>query len=217
MELIEILNELQNDEASLLEPIHIGELEIVSGKIVACDPLVEPDAPAFERMVPKGKFPVYLLVDSYDEIACAQILFSDKPIATLEMATLPGQSLAELEEGYIYGYPVDAGLGCFMDEEAGKLLTEATDLLTQNDSNANYYDNVIDGELGEQAHCDHRPNKNSSLNVLIFQSGWGDGVYASYWGLDADGNLVTLVTDFGLLDAEELDEDAFGEADADED
>jgi hypothetical protein len=35
--------------------------------------------------------------------------------------------------------------------------------------------------------------------VIVFQSGYGDGFYASYWGFDAEGQLVCLVTDFDLF------------------
>jgi hypothetical protein len=31
-------------------------------------------------------------------------------------------------------------------------------------------------------------------------SGWGDGSYPSFWGYDAGGQRVALVTDFGVLD-----------------
>lgn len=210
MELIlEIIQALQLNEECPVSAVEIGTIEILSGKIVASDPLVEPDAPAFDKITPKGSFPVQLLVDDHDEIAFAQIVFNNNPVVRVEMATLEGQSLDALEEGFIYGYPVDSGLGCFMDLEAGKLLTAANDELFDKDPESNYYDAVIDAELGENAHCDHRPSKDSKLNVLMFQTGWGDGVYASYWGFDAAGKIVTLVTDFGLvdLDVEEYDLD----------
>ena len=33
----------------------------------------------------------------------------------------------------------------------------------------------------------------------MFSSGWGDGFYTSWWGLNAAGEVVELVTDFELL------------------
>lgn len=36
-------------------------------------------------------------------------------------------------------------------------------------------------------------------DVFLTESGWGDGGYASYWGVDADGKLVSFVVDFALL------------------
>jgi hypothetical protein len=33
----------------------------------------------------------------------------------------------------------------------------------------------------------------------MFQSGLGDGTYQSYWGLAESGEIVALITDFGLI------------------
>ena len=37
-------------------------------------------------------------------------------------------------------------------------------------------------------------------NVAMFSSGWGDGFYASWFGLDEAGRVVALVTDFGVVE-----------------
>ena len=34
----------------------------------------------------------------------------------------------------------------------------------------------------------------------MFQSGWGDGLYASWFGYDAQGRVVALLTDFNVVD-----------------
>jgi hypothetical protein len=39
----------------------------------------------------------------------------------------------------------------------------------------------------------------SGLQVAIFTTGLGDGWYASWWGLDRDGEVTSLVTDFSLI------------------
>jgi hypothetical protein len=48
---------------------------------------------------------------------------------------------------------------------------------------------------GWSAVLDHQ----TGANIVCFRSGEGDGCYASYFGLGADGALACLVTDFGLL------------------
>jgi hypothetical protein len=39
----------------------------------------------------------------------------------------------------------------------------------------------------------------TGANIVCFPSGYGDGGYASYFGLAVDGGAARLVTDFGLL------------------
>jgi hypothetical protein len=40
----------------------------------------------------------------------------------------------------------------------------------------------------------------TGLNVVAFASGWGDGYCPSYFGLDAAGKPLVLVTSFGIID-----------------
>jgi hypothetical protein len=56
-------------------------------------------------------------------------------------------------------------------------------------------------ELADRNWLDHHPAPGRAENVVIVRSGWGDGIYDSTWGLDADGNPVWLVTDFRVLTA----------------
>ena len=41
----------------------------------------------------------------------------------------------------------------------------------------------------------------TGANVVGFPSGFGDGGYPSWFGLDAAGAPVVLITDFGIVDA----------------
>jgi Protein of unknown function (DUF4241) len=41
----------------------------------------------------------------------------------------------------------------------------------------------------------------SGTNVVAFSSGFGDGAYPSFVGLDRDGRPAVVLTDFGVLDA----------------
>ena len=187
-----------------LEVVEAGLLELPSGEIVATDPLVYPEAAPFERTVSAGNYPVYIY--KYQERnAFAELRFSEKEVVSWELATVPGEDPSTLEEGELFGYGVDTGLGCFMDETTAmdfdKLLMDAEGM---------YFDDVLydlmyteESDFEDELVLNHRPWEGRSENVMIFESGWGDGFYASYWGLDADGEVVTLVTDFGVVDPEE--------------
>jgi hypothetical protein len=41
-------------------------------------------------------------------------------------------------------------------------------------------------------------------NIAMFESGWGDGFYASYFGFDEEGRVAALVTDFATIDWEKV-------------
>ncbi|PCC71835.1 Protein of unknown function [Nannocystis exedens] len=183
-----------------------GKLVVSSGRIVACDPCIRSGAPAFEREIPRGTHPVRVFVTKGSRrIGLALLACSDAPVASWVMATRPGQSLADLQEGHYFGYPVDTGLGCFMDAVAAELLREAEDAL----DDESFYDAVLDDALEEndQLFADVRPAKRHKDNVIVFRSGGGDGVYASYWGLAADGEVACLVTDFNLFDPAQSEEE----------
>ena len=45
----------------------------------------------------------------------------------------------------------------------------------------------------------HNPIDGNPLNVAIFDTGFGDGSYRSFWGLDSAGQPLLLMTDFEVL------------------
>jgi hypothetical protein len=45
------------------------------------------------------------------------------------------------------------------------------------------------------------PDATKPDNVAIFSSGWGDGVYTTYVGLDEHGEVVCLLTDFEIIES----------------
>lgn len=193
----------------------LGELAAPSGVIVACDPLTAIEPKPFAQRVAPGRYPVLVsvaqLVDGDQRVACAQLRLSDAPVARWERARLEGQAQIALGEGERFGYPVDAGVGCFMDARAASAL----DARYERDES---YDEALIDAL--EAHhsdswdfADVALDEDAGLNVIIFSSGWGDGVFASYWGYDASGAPACLVTDFGLFAAGgvALDKARYGE------
>ncbi|MCY7694917.1 DUF4241 domain-containing protein [Bacillus altitudinis] len=38
------------------------------------------------------------------------------------------------------------------------------------------------------------------VDIAMFTTGFGDGMYPSFWGLDENGELACLVTDFLIMD-----------------
>lgn len=183
----------------------IGNIALPSGKIVATDPFTMGDVAAFMRQVAPGSYPVSLamLVGSqwHARNAFATIKFTDEPVEKFEMALVPGNDLTLLEDDEFFGYGVDAGIGAFMDAQTATIWLEKYD----DEINA---DAVVAG-LTQPAALSPWVNftiLGTTSNFVGFESGDGDGGYASYWGLDAAGNVATLTTDFGLLHNYEEDE-----------
>jgi hypothetical protein len=180
-----------------------GTLKLPSGRICAADPFIAiTDTKPFTQATPAGAFPVRLAVADFPSgglrVAFARVHFSDAPVVRWSMAVIEGQDLGTLKEGHIFGYGVDAGTGSFFDPAAGKAAAALLDAdenaweAWQTEGEANGpkvvgpYFFLLDVPLG-------------SANAIMFGSGWGDGFYASWFGYDAKGNVVALVTDFATI------------------
>lgn len=199
---------LPDRDRSLEFEVHeIGGVLIRSGAIAAADPLVTPDMKPFSTKVPQGRFPVEVAVAKFDSdqrIAFARVVFGPEQPSEWRMAVKEGQDPSRLSEGEYFGYPVDAGIGCFMDPEAGHLLG------SRMDRQENYYEELIEEMKKVYVHtrdwASVRPDDDSELNVVMFSSGWGDGFYPSYFGISSSGSVVSLVTDFHVVyDQDDLD------------
>lgn len=174
----------------------VGDLSLPTGKLVACDPFVCPETLPFSRSFPQGTFPVLLSIaeDGGDQrVAFATIRFNNNEPVQWQMLTVGDQDLSILKEGEFFGYGVDAGTGCFMDSAAALLL----DKQMREDENTFA---AIDAEMEKTyRHTWSWANMNiGDGNLVAFSSGFGDGVYGSYAGLDADGEICVVVTDFDV-------------------
>ena len=189
-----------------IEAVALGELDLPTGRVVVADPLANPDRPALAREVPKGRYPVTLF-RAQSRIAMAMVRFAPGKVARWEMATIPGQDPAELKGDEIFGYPVDAGTGAFMDAAAKPAMDKREQMQIEKQRAAarqysNYYDDVVSAEMERNGgdYALHKPLDDDPANVAIFRSGWGDGFYASYWGLDEADRPLALVTDFVVME-----------------
>jgi len=224
------LSELAAGSLDEVTEVEGEPLKVPSGRITACDPLVFFEgADAFVREVPKGEHPVVVgLLEGMDN-AYAAVRFSDAPIVRWEVARCAGE---EDVEGWP-GYGVDAGIGCFADAKAQAAFVARQDELQREVSSKVVAEGVdpadpdawdeavsrVRDEMGLDDPLVHiirdlgGPRKTVAVplsddgNLVAFISGAGDGVYASFWGLDANDAPVMLVTDFVLLGDDEEDED----------
>lgn len=174
---------------------HICDLVLTSGKIVATDPLfIFDDCEALERPVPPGTYPVFLSVATrygYPSVACALIRFKQGTPAKWLMATTATQKLSDLRFGEMFGMGVDSGTAGFFDHQFSKVVakeetSERALKILNKPKERRYWASVpLDTRTG--------------ANLVCCETGDGDGFYASYWGLDRDGEPLCLVSDFGIL------------------
>lgn len=169
-----------------------GPLRVPTGRIVVSDPGITdfagPHVP-LARQAPIGEFPVELALADFagrdTRVACARVRFAAGPALRWEPAEFAGQA-AGADGDPAYG--VDCGIGCFFDAAARADVDEAT---------------MAAWFAGSEQTCVGTASWHvaplGDANLVMFSSGWGDGLYTSYWGLDARGDVVELVTDFDLL------------------
>ncbi len=175
----------------------LGDLSLPTGQLVASDPFVCPEQEAFTQSLLPGTYPVTLSIAQIDDdqrLAFAILRVEAGAPVTWEMLTVGEQDPDELSEDEFFGYPVDAGTGCFMDRSVGKSLTAAMD--ADND----FCDTLfVEMEKTYRNTWSWLNHPLGAANLIAFSTGYGDGRYATYAGLDVAGKIVVIVTDFGAV------------------
>ena len=192
-------------ENPLLETYEVGKIHISSGKIVASDALISPDHSAFNQGFPKGDFQVLVHKERESNcIAYAEIVFDKNQLAENWTLALCGdQNLEDLKEGEIFGYPVESGMGSFMDKDAQNALNNLKqDLFHKKGADfmgiyeeffhAHFFDEK--GAIDQFAVL--KPYDSKPENIVAFETGYGEGFYATYIGYSKDNQPVKLISEF---------------------
>jgi hypothetical protein len=184
-----------------LSTVSAGDLVLPTGRVVATD-IFFVDTEPFARSLPAGRHPVSLLWSTQDpalggDVAAAMIRVAPGDPVSWELALVAGQDPATLKPDEFFGYGVDSGTGCFASAEALAVLTaENFDSYAERvQKGMSPSDGVFNSTV------DLTVDEATGANVIGFRSGYGDGAYPSWFGLDADGEPLVLLTDFGILDA----------------
>lgn len=190
----------------------IGTLHVKTGKIVANDPLVMFETESFTETFPTGVFPVQLAIAKVsatagvasegeeqqpdERVAYARIVFANRPVASWKMAVWENSDITQLAANEFFGYGVDSGTGSFMDASACQLLEQ------ESEKNDQFFETLSEEMDKTYKHTRswYVKDLGNGNQVAMFSTGWGDGSYASYIGMDEEGQIVRLVTDFYLYD-----------------
>ena len=179
---------------SELKQHSVGDLLLPTGRLVACDPVAYPRTEAFSVVLPKGRFSVSLSVAQTQvdqRTAFATIRFRATAPVKWEILAIDEATRSAGDEP---GYPVDTGVAGFIDSAAAQNMMVALD---------------ADESLPEQMDAEMKKNylptwswvnvPFGSGNLVAFSPGYGDGLYMTYAGFDAEGEVSCIVTDFKIL------------------
>ncbi len=190
--------------------VELGLLNVPTGAIVVCDPLAIPDFDPLNRKIPIGKYPVKIYLADFGNghyrVALAKLEIAAGRAERWILAVRDGEDVSTFKDKADYfGFPVDVGMGCFWDEQTRDAYLEFENDLYKT-RNTGAYDLYLKQEFKKSATGPGDSGKwatftvpGTELNLALFESGWGDGHYPAYWGLDKDNNLVSLVIDFFVL------------------
>lgn len=228
------LEQLADGSLDDVKEVEIEPLELVSGRLVACDPLVFlRGAEAFAKTVEPGTYKVVLgrVEDGDTAYALVRLSKRKRKIARWEVARCPGE---EEVEGWP-GYSVDSGVGGFVDAATIEAFLKEEDAIEEKvaakiaEDDVDLSDSLAYAKAFERHRASAGPDRLADVqsdvrdkgwaavelgpdaegNIVAFRAGTGDGVYATFWGLDAKGQPVCAVTDFGFFaeDDDELGDD----------
>lgn len=206
-----------------VDTLEIGEVNLPTGEILACDPLVElGEAETYLQKTPVGKFPVKICVvlseDYGDRYACVKVEFSkNKPVVYELAVTGNEKEMDEAKEDEYYGFGVDAGMGCVADKKAQEEYSKYWKKLEEEGAD-NPYDDIFEELLEESFKKSPKYQRDSGdwanfiipdsdLNIPVFASGWGDGYYPCYFGYDEKGELCGFYIHFIDIEKEYSDDE----------
>ena len=204
--------------------LDIGEVNLPTGEILACDPLVElEEAKAYIQKTPVGKYPVRIAVvpseDYGDRYACVKVEFSKNTPVVYELAvTGEEEKMDEAAEDEYYGFGVDAGMGCVADKKSQDKYIKYWNKLEEDGEADDPYDDIFEELLAESAQQFPKYQRTggdwanwtipgTELNIPIFASGWGDGYYPCYFGYDKEEELCGFYIFFIDIEKEYSDEE----------
>ena len=203
----------------------VGTVDVPSGKIIVADPLSYLSgehviAPVLKREIPAGSYPAEVSICRHPQIGIrmctARLKVKGTAAVRYELAESEEESAAfKAKDGIMHGFPVDAGMMCFIDAKAAESYAAFIDKWHRENPDKNHYDNYFAAffaESYEKLPAYQREggdfiewqNPDSGERMVQIASGFGDGFYHSFWGFDESGEVCELVVP--LIDADLVDE-----------
>jgi hypothetical protein len=191
---------VQDDVTYIVEPHPLGALRLPTGQLAAFDPgVTDEDDEPFSVSVPPGAYQVTAWVTVLEKedrewqrrVAALQLVVRAEPVTSWELALIDSDDVAVLEDGEFFGYAVDTGTGAFADLSVSKILAG-----WDSEDFEEAFDPDEFPEAPVPGHFDRVVAPNSGANLIMVESGWGDGYYPTYVGRTEAGEVACFVTDF---------------------
>lgn len=158
-----------------------GALVLPTGRIVVSDPILDPFSKPFSVAVAPGTYPVLLSLIK-DDVALVMVNFAEgSPVRW--QRTKPES------------FGVDSASGCLMDHKVCRFLRRKAEDDKYDRYSRRFQDALEENEGLWGSYCIDRA---SGANVVVFRTWGGDGTFPSFFGYNASGELVCLVTDMFL-------------------
>lgn len=180
----------------------LGSVVLDQGDFVAADPYVsEANTPPFTERLKPGDHPLILAIahiaEDHQRLAAGLLLGEMTPISRWTLALQPEQAIEDLEDDdSYYGFPVDAGTACIASPNAfavASAVLTADGGMLQDPLSTALFSSTNQAALAAPAE--------GTQPVAILMTGWGDGVYPTWLGIDEVGNVSLAIVDF-LLNAD---------------
>lgn len=181
-----------------IQIVQLGQIEFPSGRVSPKDTMMLDIGAELDKTVPISagnvEAVVAKLASGDERIAFLRVQFYPEPAERYQLAIRKIDS--KWHESYREAYPVDSGFGGFIDFTAQE---EVNSLLGAEDKE-------LVKRLHKELEVQSKPTWSwsnfevkSGIRVLVASSGFGDGGYRTFYGLNSEGEIVSLVTDFGVI------------------
>lgn len=187
-----------NGRKGTITRVELGTITFPSGKATPKDTMMLDEEAPLDREVPreegKATAAVAKFSDGDERVAFLRVRFRDGVAAKHELAK---RLISEKwHESYREAYPVDSGYGGFVDYAAQRSVNKV--LEDGSTSEARQMHEDLKGRWKNTwswANAEILPG----IRLLVISSGFGDGAFKTYYGLDNKGEILELVTDFDVL------------------
>ena len=202
----------------------IGTIDVLDGRIRVGDPFAymctNEFTPEFDRTITPGVYPVEIAISKTAvagiRICTARLKLKQTRAVRYELAE-PTEATAAMKssDGPAPFVPVDAGMIAFVSAEGMENYVKFIDQWHKENPKGNHYDNYFADVLAESAR--HLPQFQRSggdfaewaipgteHKLVMLSSGFGDGLYMCFWGIDETDEICELTVP--LINADLLDE-----------